>query len=162
VTDQRGRARPQAPACDIGAFELEQAPPPSGTPTGGGNPPPVTTTPARLSVKLILRKQRLLTALSRGYRARFESSGAARGVLEVFVERSQARGLGASARTRVRVARGTRSLTKPGRGTVIAKFTRKSRKVLRKRRTVKVLVRLTVTDRSGRRSVKSQRVTLAR
>lgn len=33
VTDQRGTARPQGPTCDIGAFELSAAAPPSNVPT---------------------------------------------------------------------------------------------------------------------------------
>jgi hypothetical protein len=36
ATDQRGVARPQGPACDIGAFELGQAVPGSGSGGGGG------------------------------------------------------------------------------------------------------------------------------
>jgi hypothetical protein len=53
-------------------------------------------------------------------------------------------------------------LTTAGRSTIVAKFTRGARKTLGSRRTVKVLVRLTVTDRTGRKSVQAKRVTLRR
>lgn len=46
ATDQRGVARPQGPACDIGAFEAPYAAPGTGTTPGGGTPP---VTPPRTS-----------------------------------------------------------------------------------------------------------------
>jgi hypothetical protein len=186
--DQRGQGRPKGAACDIGAFELD--PPsggqqqggqqqeqgtqdsgnggegtpgvpntgtaPSNQPAGGG------TTPVKLAIKLLLRGQRLRTALSKGYSAGFDTNEASTGVLEVFVEGSATRGLKPAARKRVRVARGSRKLTASGRGVVTAKFTRKARRALGKRKSVKVLVQLTVTDATGAKSVKSQRVTLKR
>jgi CSLREA domain-containing protein len=39
TTDQRGISRPQGPACDIGAFELEQAAPPPPPPPPPAGPP---------------------------------------------------------------------------------------------------------------------------
>jgi hypothetical protein len=181
--DQRGQGRPKGAACDIGAFELDPpAQPSGGQPSGdqpggdqpgGGNPaggspsgdrPPVggNTTPVRLAIQLILRTQRLGKALSKGYGARFDSNEASTAVLDVFVEGSATRGLKPAARKRVRVARGSRKLTASGRGTVTAKFTRKARRGLGRRRSVKVLVVLTVTDAAGQKSVKSRRVTLKR
>ena len=158
ATDQRGHVRPQRGGCDIGAFEVDaDAAPPSGGPN-----PPVSTGPTNLAVRLILRTQKLLRALSRGYSARFDANQASKAVLEVWVEGSQARGLRPAARTRIRVARGTRSLTRAGRATVTARFTRKARTVLKRRSKVRVLVKLTVTDTSGRRSVESRRLTLRR
>jgi hypothetical protein len=53
ATDQRGVARPQGAACDIGAFELQT--PPSGlqiAPSGGGGPAPVMAHPACTVPKL--------------------------------------------------------------------------------------------------------------
>jgi hypothetical protein len=186
--DQRGQGRPKGAACDIGAFELDPPAPPSGGQQGGGQPgddqpgddqpvggspaggspsgdrPPVggSTTPTKLAARLILRAQRLRKALSKGYGARFDSNEPSTAVLDVFVEGSATRGLKAAARKRVRVARGSRKLTTSGRGTVTAKFTRKARRALGRRRSVKVLVVLTVTDASGQKSVKSGRVTLKR
>ena len=130
---------------------------PSNQPAGGGG-----TTPVRLAIKLLLRGQRLRTALSKGYSARFDTNEASTGVLELFVEGSAARGLKPAARKRVRVARGSRKLTASGRGVVTAKFTRRARRALGRRRSVKVLVQLTVTDSAGAKSVTTQRVTLKR
>jgi hypothetical protein len=83
-------------------------------------------------------------------------------VLEVWVKGNQARRLKPAASKRIRIARGTRRLTQAGRGTVTARFTPRSRTVLRRRSKVKVVVKLTVTDTSGRKSVQSRRLTLRR
>ena len=162
-TDQRGHARPQRGACDIGAFEVDADPIP---PQSSGNRPaggdrPAGSNPA-LRVRLILRAQRLLRALSRGYRAQFDANEPSTAVLEIWVEGSQTRGLKPAARRRIRVARGTRRMTRAGRGTVTAKFTRQSRTVLKRRSKVNVVVKLTVKDKSGRRSVQSRRLRLRR
>ena len=150
---------------DIGAFEAgaDPTPPPGGdgTPPGGDNPP-VSTESTRLTVRLFLRTQKLPGALRRGYSARFDANQPAKAVLEVWVEGRATRGLRSGARKRIRVARGTRSLTTAGRGTVTARFTRKSRAVLKRRSKVRVRVILTVTDTSGGKSVKSKRLTLRR
>jgi CSLREA domain-containing protein len=49
-TDQRGIARPQFAACDIGAFELAPAPPPGQGLTGAPNLSAVTVAPASFAV----------------------------------------------------------------------------------------------------------------
>jgi hypothetical protein len=174
TTDQRGDARPKGAACDIGAFEADPlAPVLTGTalpggPAGGtpGGPPggnaPAGETPAALAVRLLLRTQRLLAVLASGYVAEFDTNKAGTGVLEIFVDGKATRGLTTAARKRVRVARGSRSLGAAGRSTVTARFTRTAKRVLAKRKTVKVIVTLTVTDASGAKSVKSLPVTLRR
>jgi CSLREA domain-containing protein len=166
ATDQRGHARPERGACDIGALEAGADPVPPPGPGGDtpptGTTPPVSTEPTRLTVRLTVRRQKLLRALRRGYSARFDANRASKAVLEVWVEGRQARGLKPAARKRVRVARGARRLTEAGRRTVTARFTRTSRTVLKRRSNVRVLVKLTVTDTSGRTSVKSTRRTLRR
>ena len=130
----------------------------AGTPGGGGG----TVKPTALSISLVLGTQKLRAVLSKGYVARFKTNQASTGVVELFVDGTNARGLKAAATKKVRVARGSAKATKAGTLKVTAKFTRKAKSVLGKRSKVTVTVQLTVTGSGGAKSVKSKRVTLKR
>ena len=93
-TDQRGIARPQGPACDVGAYEVE-VPTPSGggvIPPGGGSPPdtapPVflaaSLKPATFAVNLRgAREKPVATRARKGTTFRFRLSEAARVVFAI-------------------------------------------------------------------------------
>ena len=161
TTDQRGSSRPLGSGCDAGAYESDQS---LGTTTGGTNtdttptqsettpttqaPSPAadTTAPA---VRLRLRRQRLLRALRRGFAAAFTTNeaGSARGTL--FLRRT-------------RVAAGRLSMAAPGTFRLVAKFTRRAKRALGKRRRVRLRLVLVVADGAGNRTSKTAFVTLRR
>jgi hypothetical protein len=61
---------------------------------------------------------------------------------------------------KVRVAHAVKRLRAPGTKGITAKFTRKAKRALGKRKKVKLIVRLTVTDAAGTKRVKTRHVTL--
>jgi CSLREA domain-containing protein len=166
-TDQRGTTRPQRSACDAGAFEAEPLPPATGggPPPGGGSttPPPAgsTTPPDTIKpvVSLLLKAQRLVKALKKGYRAGFSSNEAGSAVVELFAEGKDAK---RAAVKRKRIARGTLTFASAGRKTVVAKFTKKAKKAFARRGKLRVLLVLTVKDKAGNATKVSRRVTLKR
>jgi hypothetical protein len=149
AADQRGIARPIGAACDAGAFEF--APPPAGSGSPGAGPD--TTAPI---VRLFLTRQRLRRALRRGYFARFSTNETGSAVLQLS---ANSRLL---ASRRVRVARGTLAVAHTGRNRIVAKFTRKARRRLAKRRAVRLRLVLTVKDAAGNRTKKAARIRLRR
>ena len=107
---------------------------------------PDTTKPV---VRLLLRRQRLRRALKRGYVARFDDNELGVATLDLFAKRRRV------AHRRIRVR-------KVGRRKIVARFTRKAKRTLRRRRKVRLRVRLTVADRAGNKRVVRRRVTLKR
>jgi hypothetical protein len=148
AADQRGVARPIGAACDAGAFEF--APPPT-----GGTPGPGADTTAPI-VKLFLTRQRLRRALRRGYFARFSTNETGSAGLQLFASSR------VFASRRIRVARGTLPVAHTGRNRIVAKFTRKARRRLVKRRAVTLRLVLTVKDAAGNRTKKAARIRLRR
>jgi hypothetical protein len=150
AADQRGVARPVGAACDAGAFEYQ---PPATTGPGPGGGARDTTPP---HVRLLLTKQRLRRALRRGYFVRFTTDEPGSAELAVF---ANSRVLAAKS---VRVARGKLRAAKVGRNRVVARFTKKARRRLGKRRSVRLRVALRVADAAGNVTTKSARVKLKR
>ena len=182
ATDQRGTSRPQGSACDIGAFERTVPVPDTGGgggdggggDGGGGGGTTTTTTPTTQTtqpgttaatdrtapvIALRLLRQRLLRALSKGYRARFTSNELGRAVVELFASGRDARGAQTG---RKRVGRGTRAITKTGTQIVVVRFTKRAKKAFAKRKKVTLTVRIAVSDAAGNRSVKSAKIVLKR
>jgi hypothetical protein len=164
ATDQRGVARPQGTGCDAGAFEREVPPPASSPVPGPGGPAGgLPTDVLDPLVGFILRRQGLLAALENGYRVDFTTNERGTALVELLASGANAKGLKpiAAART-VRVARGSKRLVRTGRARVVAKFTRKARRTLRRRKRVRLVVRLSVTDAAKNKTVKRKRITLKR
>ena len=110
-----------------------------------GPPAPDTTGP---QVTLTLRRLALPRALRNGYSLPFTTNEPARATLELL-QRNR------------RIARGTAQAV-GGRQTVIAKFSASTRRRLRKARTLRLTVVLTVVDLAGNRTVERRAVTLRR
>lgn len=104
---------------------------------------------------LSVARQKLRTALARGLSATFRTNEASTAALEVFGDSKLL------ARS-VRVARGTKRAARPGRYRAVAKFTRAAKRKLARKRSVRLTVRLTVTDGGGKRVRKNKRVVLRR
>jgi hypothetical protein len=118
-----------------------------------------------LVARLILRRQRLGHVLSGsyGYSVGYYANKAVDAKLALFVEGRLARRLDPGGRGPVYLAGGTNTLACPGRGAIVAQFSRKEKRVLRKRRKVELHVRLSVTAlEDGENLVKRGRVTVRR
>ena len=125
-------------------------------PAGDGDP---------LVARLIFRRQYLGHVLrgAYGYSVGYSANKAVDAKLALFVEGRLARRLDPGGRGPVRLAGGTNTLTCPGRGAIVAQFSRKEKRVLRKRRKVELHVRLTVSAlEDGEEVVKHGRVTVRR
>ena len=126
--------------------------------SGGGGGPGDTVAP--VATARLLGRPRLATALKRGVPVSFTCNEACGVDGRASVSGRDARGL-KSAKTVV-VARGKSALGAPGNGKVTLRFTRKARKRLRSRRTVKLRVLLVVADATGNASNLTTSVTLKR
>jgi CSLREA domain-containing protein len=160
AVDQRGVARPQGAGCDAGAFEREVVPPgPSPSPppvpptdnNGGNNDGGNNGGGDKVKPAVVLRlvRQRLASALARGYAANFSSNETGTARIDLFVGRT-------------RVARGTKKLTRIGPQKVVAKFTSKARRRYRRARKLKLTVQVSVTDAAGNATVTKRTLTLRR
>ena len=125
--------------------------------TGPGST--TVTDSRRPAIEFGVRRQRLGRALKKGWSTSFTADEPGRAELKLTVTGSAARGL-RIART-VSVARGVKN-AKAGRNTIVAKFTRKAKRKLRRARRVKATAVLTLTDAAGNRTTKRRKVTLAR
>jgi hypothetical protein len=177
TTDQRGIARPQGGGCDSGAFEKAPPPPPAGGTTtnpgsgtqglpdpqtpGGGNST-VAPDALRPTLRLTPRRQKLLAVVKKGYALDFTTSEGGTAVVEVFAAGKDATGLKLVAARTVRVARGSKRVASAGKARVVVKLTRKARARFRGRKSVKLVVRLTVTDAAGNAALATRTVVLKR
>jgi Ca2+-binding RTX toxin-like protein len=119
---------------------------PGGGAVGGG----------RVDVSFAVSRQRLLTALRRGLKVTVSCRQPCRTRGEFLVSS------GLLARS-VRVARGSKTLRRAGRATLVLKFTRKAKRKLRRYRRVKGTVRVRATRLGGGgANVKRRRITLRR
>jgi CSLREA domain-containing protein len=166
ATDQRGTARPIGNGCEAGAYESSRVPP-SGDGGGSGTQTPTdqpgtgqaardTRAPA---VKLLLKKQKLRTALRKGYLAFFSDDELGTAVASLFAKGKDAKG---TAARRKRVARGTLKITKTGKQKLVVKFTKKAKRAFKKRRKVTLSLVLTVKDAAGNTTKKTAKVVLKR
>ena len=120
---------------------------------------------AALVARLIFRPQRLGHVLrgAYGYSVGYYANKAVDAKLALFVEGRLARRLDPGGRGPVYLAGGTNSLTCPGRSAIVAQFSRKEKRVLRKQREVELRVRLRVSAlEDGSTVVKRGRVTVRR
>lgn len=113
-------------------------------------------------VALRLRRQGLRAALRRGYVATASSSEPGAVFLDVYTTGGAARAVGGRKAKRVRVARGVKAVATGGKVRVVAKFSRKARSKLRRRRNLVLTVRLTVRDNAGNTSRAAKRTRLRR
>jgi hypothetical protein len=161
ATDQRGVARPQRSACDVGAVEMEPPKPPE-QPSGGTPPPGGTTATLDTTkplVKFLLRVQRLRRILKKGYVVNFSTNEPGSATVDLFAEGKDAKG---AAVRRKRVAHGAIKYTTAGKERVVAKFTKKAKRAFAKRRKLRLLVVLTVKDQAGNTTKLQKRVTFKR
>jgi hypothetical protein len=105
---------------------------------------------------------KLAPSLSRGYETSFTAPGAGRATLVLSASGGDARGLRTVVARTVRVASGSKRVTKAGKVKVTAKFTKKARSKLRRKRKVKLTAVLTFKDASGRTGTSKKKVTLKR
>jgi hypothetical protein len=104
----------------------------------------------------------LAPSLSRGYGTSFTAPSPGRATLVLTASGSNARGLRTVIARTVKVASGSKRVTKAGKVKVTAKFTRKARSKLRRKKKVKVTAVLTFKDASGRIGTKTKKLTLKR
>ncbi|HZN12449.1 MAG TPA: hypothetical protein VFC61_12270, partial [Blastocatellia bacterium] len=122
----------------------------SGTGTGGGAPSagsPDLTAPVAV---LTFARGRLARALRRGLGATGSSTEAGTLRLDVLY------------RGRNVASSGNRSLQAPGAMKLVAKFNRKGKRALARRRSAKLTLRLTVTDAAGNATVRKKSVKVRR
>ena len=110
-------------------------------------------------VKLLLRKQKLLKALKKGYFAFFSDNETGTAAGDLFASGKTAKGTAAK---RKRVAHGTVKVTKTGKQKLVLKFTKKAKKAFKKRKKVVLSLTLTVKDAAGNTTKKTAKVTLKR
>ena len=171
VTDDKG-------ATDATARQIVVADPPppvvqqqqqgsaggGGVPGDGGGPEPQ---PARDSsppaISLKVGKQRLAAVLKKGLSAGATTSEPGTLRIELLLDARTARTLRlAKSKRPVTIGAGTLQANAPGALKLRAKLTAKARKALRKRRSVRLVVRLTATDGAGNATVVSRTVKLKR
>jgi hypothetical protein len=128
-----------------------------GTGTGAG-PDGVKALAASFSVV----KAKLARVVRRGLRVRFRCSRACGAKFDLLMARKGARKLKIAAAKPVRIGRGSSRLTAAGTKTATVKLTKKAKRRLRKARRIKVTLRSTFSDSTGKKTVKTKKLTLKR
>ena len=130
-----------------------------GTGTGGaGTGSGVKALAASLSVP----KTTLARVVRRGLRVRFRCSRACVARFDLLMARKAARKLMIAAAKPVRIGRGSSRLTAAGTKTATVKLTNKAKRRLRKARRITVTLRSTFNDSTGKKTVKTKKLTLKR
>jgi hypothetical protein len=128
-----------------------------GTGTGAG-PSGVKALAASFSVP----KAKLARVIRRGLRVRFRCSRACVAKFELLMARKAARKLMIAAAKPVRIGKGSSRLTAAGTKTATVKLTNKAKRRLRKTRRITVTLRSTFSDSTGKKTVKTKKLTLKR
>jgi hypothetical protein len=129
-----------------------------GTGPGGTGPDGVKALAASFSVS----KAKLARVIKRGLRVRFRCSRACGAKFELLMARKGAKKLMIVAAKPVRIGRGSSRLTAAGTKTATVKLTKKAKRRLRKASRIKVTLRSTFSDSTGKKTVKTKKLTLKR
>jgi hypothetical protein len=131
-----------------------------GTGTGGPGADPGGV--KALAASFSVTKAKLARVVKRGLRVRFRCNRACGAKFELLMARKGARKLLIAAAKPVRIGRGSSRLTAAGTKTATVKLTKKAKRRLRKTRRIKVTLRSTFSDSTGKKIVKTKKLTLKR
>ena len=116
--------------------------------TPGQNNPPADVIPPAIA-KLIVGKGKLATLLAKGYAVSFTSNESGNATVQLLSGKTV-------------FATGTGRVTSGAKSTVRARFTKKAKSALKRKKSVKLTLRIVVTDGAGNANAQTKRVTLKR
>jgi hypothetical protein len=128
---------------------------------GGGGPGPGPDVVKALVASFSVGKAKLARVVKRGLRVRFRCSRACGVKFELLMARKGAKKLMIAAKP-VRIGKGSSRLTAAGTKIATVKLTKKAKRRLRKTRRIKVTLRSTFSDSTGKKTVKTKKLTLKR
>ncbi len=133
---------------------------PGGGGTGGTTTPPGDV--QALAASFSVAKAKLGRVITRGLRVRFRCSAACAAKFDLLMARRTARKLGIVAARPVRIGRGSSRLTAAGNKNATVKLTKKAKRRLRNALRIRVTLRSTFSDSTGKKIVQTKKLTLKR